>query len=211
MDLVIYSVCGLASTLDIMWGNFLAARKRNGGNRRGVKSEPGSIPIKLRNKKMGTENKATYHSNNIRTPAGAAICLMRKHILLYNICHSFFFFHFHNTADLHTVQFSPRGNILFFISNAALSCSAVWCTVALSLLPTRTKTLYIHPGWIWNANVINTNTDYWKFDWTWPEISFVATIWSDHIQKLIRMGSCHLVVCCPCDPPLWWCQVWWLW
>lgn len=65
---------------------FEAVIMKNGRNRHGVKSKQGSTPIKRRNQRMGND-KATYHCNNIRTPAAVAICLLRKHVLPHSTYH----------------------------------------------------------------------------------------------------------------------------
>lgn len=71
-------------------------------------------------KKEGSQEKATYHCNNVRTPAGAAICLTRNisqpctyHLLSLFFSSSFF-------IHAHILSFSTHH--IFSAQPAALSC-----------------------------------------------------------------------------------------
>lgn len=141
-------VCG-AHTLRHEMRNVSVAIKRNERNKHGVKRKQGSNPIKVRNKRKWTENKGTYHSDGVRSPAGAAICLTRKtyspvqHMPHTVLVFLFFFFfntlaHFHDTAHLlHTPRLSARGDILegfildvqYVRRSSAQHCPAAACDV----------------------------------------------------------------------------------
>lgn len=91
-------MCVWRHTLRHEMRNVSVAIKRNERNKHGVKRKQGSNPIKVRNKRKWTENKGTYHSDGVRSPAGAAICLVRKNIFsctthaTYCPCFSLLFF-----------------------------------------------------------------------------------------------------------------------
>lgn len=148
-DCAFVCVCVWRHTLRHEMRNVSVAIKRNERNKHGVKRKQGSNPIKVRNKRKWTENKGTYHSDGVRSPAGAAICLTRKtyspvqHMPHTVLVFLFFFFfntlaHFHDTAHLlHTPRLSARGDILegfildvqYVRRSSAQHCPAAACDV----------------------------------------------------------------------------------
>lgn len=118
-DCAFVCVCVWRHTLRHEMRNVSVAIKRNERNKHGVKRKQGSNPIKVRNKRKWTENKGTYHSDGVRSPAGAAICLTRKtyspvqhmpHTVLVFLFFCFFprpcSFSRHSTSSAHPTAFS---------------------------------------------------------------------------------------------------------